>query len=179
MPWPSWRFASNVLGSQGATTPFHLETTTAGMPTGDVALDQAQSQAPAVFQNNRSEAPAFRDAARLSSAAADPSQRALSMLDDLFAAAEITTTAIAEPVATLTADASGTTLTVDDATAIYDGFGIEAGDVLVIGAQSVTAVQVVDAHTLFVDQPVTAASGTPITLARYSTTPAPGVHRSF
>lgn len=130
------------------------------------SLAQLEADLPDWFADNDPSAPAFADPGEVARArtAADEGALTFDERDALFAAFAAPAAEGASPLASLTADADGDTLSVGDAFWFSSGHGLVDGDVVLVDGQMTRVVSVPDRFTLVLEDDVSAAAGATIHL---------------
>lgn len=177
VPWKTYRFESNLCSTPGRKAQVFL----AG--NGDaMAIDAAERAFPGVFQKNVAADPQFASPAVLDEAVRQPGKRQLADREAFFNAFRLASGSPgqgqAAPLASVAAAVSGATrVTLDDALWFHDGLGLVEADRVLIGKGPAVGIKkVVDAKTLELDAPVTAAAGEGVWLEKAGRTADIGVY---
>jgi hypothetical protein len=177
VPWQTYRFESNLCSAPGRRAQVFLAGNGGAMP-----IDAAERTFPGVFGKNITADPEFVSTTPLEEALNQPGKRQLSDREAFFQAFRLAPGSPgrgkAAPLASVSAAVSnGTRVTLDDALWFHDGLGVVEGDRVMIGKGSAVGIKkVVDARTLELDNPVTAAAGDGVWLEQAGRTADVGVY---
>lgn len=176
-PWEGYQFKYNRIHDPAKTKVIFLQ----GEGIVTYTVTEAQTAHSSVFQGNITNAPQYNDEPYYNAFDANPALYDLADLPTFFAAfsepPSAPTQGMGTELATITANSTGTTLTVDDAHWFFAGNQLLLGDEIIVGTNAAVRVTAKPtATTLTINSSITVSIGDKVYLKRMTKMPNIGTY---